>query len=167
MAQSVLYADLRFAKGPGGHSTTSQVLEAGESHGDITPPHVANIITHHCPPFLPQTAWMTQTAPMRMLYRDQHPWGRQGKGPSTAQVSARRETGMGTGMGTGGPRCPPGAWVTHGCWCVLQGTGPDGAVSLWVCWQPCCCCWWPWWLWGPAVSGDGMAGEGNGVARWG
>ncbi|XP_031465733.1 B-cell differentiation antigen CD72, partial [Phasianus colchicus] len=28
MAQSVLYADLRFAKGSGGHGTTSQVLEA-------------------------------------------------------------------------------------------------------------------------------------------
>ncbi|XP_052526100.1 B-cell differentiation antigen CD72-like isoform X2 [Tympanuchus pallidicinctus] len=28
MAQSVLYADLRFAKGPGGHGTTSQALEA-------------------------------------------------------------------------------------------------------------------------------------------
>uniref|UniRef100_A0A8V0Y8Q7 C-type lectin domain-containing protein n=1 Tax=Gallus gallus TaxID=9031 RepID=A0A8V0Y8Q7_CHICK len=38
MAQSVLYADLRFAKGPGGHSTTSQVLEA-DSVDDTDSPY--------------------------------------------------------------------------------------------------------------------------------
>ncbi|POI20653.1 hypothetical protein CIB84_015601 [Bambusicola thoracicus] len=45
MAQGVLYTDLRFAKGPGGRGTASQALEAGESHGILTPLHTANIIT--------------------------------------------------------------------------------------------------------------------------
>ncbi|XP_048788000.1 B-cell differentiation antigen CD72-like isoform X2 [Lagopus muta] len=37
MAQSVLYADLRFAKGPGGHGTTSQVLEAASMDDTDSP----------------------------------------------------------------------------------------------------------------------------------
>ncbi|XP_042694341.1 B-cell differentiation antigen CD72-like isoform X1 [Centrocercus urophasianus] len=37
MAQSVLYADLRFAKGPGGHGTTSQALEAASMDDTDSP----------------------------------------------------------------------------------------------------------------------------------
>ncbi|NXL88798.1 CD72 protein, partial [Alectura lathami] len=39
MAQSVLYADLRFAKGPGGHGTASQALEAALGMDDTDSPY--------------------------------------------------------------------------------------------------------------------------------
>lgn len=37
MAQTVIYADLRFTKGPGGHGTTSQVLEAASMDDTDSP----------------------------------------------------------------------------------------------------------------------------------
>ncbi|NWZ30869.1 CD72 protein, partial [Asarcornis scutulata] len=39
MAQSVLYADLRFAKGPGGHGTASQALEAALGMDEAESPY--------------------------------------------------------------------------------------------------------------------------------
>ncbi|XP_021236463.1 B-cell differentiation antigen CD72-like [Numida meleagris] len=47
MAQSVLYADLRFAKGPGGHGTASQLLEAASS--DDTDSPYENVIPGSAP----------------------------------------------------------------------------------------------------------------------
>lgn len=183
MAQGVLYTDLRFAKGPGGRGTASQALEAGESHGILTPPPTANIITSLLP-YLPPTALGMDEAesPHENITPELMPVG-------TAEERARHSPGKwlaGMGMweitvwavciASGHSLFPP--WreevptlchhvatmlsgdaqeVTEGdVWPlgVLQGAGPTGAVSLWGCWLSVCCCWWLLWCWGPAVSRD-------------
>ncbi|OXB53595.1 hypothetical protein ASZ78_012228 [Callipepla squamata] len=79
MAQSVFYADLRFAKGPGGHGTVSQVLEAGESHGTPTPPHMANIITPLLPDLLPTDGTDDTDSPYENVVPGSAPTGTAGK----------------------------------------------------------------------------------------
>lgn len=183
MAQGVLYTDLRFAKGPGGRGTASQALEAGESHGILTPPPTANIITSLLP-YLPPTALGMDEAesPHENITPELMPVG-------TAEERVRHSPGKwlaGMGMweitvwavcvASGHSLFPP--WreevptlchhvatmlsgdaqeVTEGdVWPlgVLQGAGPTGAVSLWGCWLSVCCCWWLLWCWGPSVSRD-------------
>ncbi|OXB53589.1 hypothetical protein ASZ78_012222 [Callipepla squamata] len=79
MSQSVIYADLRFAKGPGGHGTVSQVLEAGESHGTPTPPHMANIITPLLPDLLPTDGTDDTDSPYENVVPGSAPTGTAGK----------------------------------------------------------------------------------------
>lgn len=89
MAQSLVYADLRFAKVVGGRSMASQALEAGERPWD---PQAASAMpipvdSASLPSFLQQPlAWTRRRAPTRTC--SQHQWHRMGPGISPAQVSA-------------------------------------------------------------------------------
>ncbi|XP_065596157.1 CD209 antigen-like isoform X4 [Cyrtonyx montezumae] len=79
MAQSVLYADLRFTKGLGGYGTVSQVLEAGESHGNPTPPHMASIITSLLPDLPPTASTDDTDSPYENVVPGSAPTGTAGK----------------------------------------------------------------------------------------
>ncbi|OXB79187.1 UNVERIFIED_CONTAM: hypothetical protein H355_006646 [Colinus virginianus] len=81
MAQGVLYTDLRFAKGPGGRGMASQVLEAGESCGILTPSCMANIITALLPDLLPTALCMDEAeSPHENITPELMPVGPAGEG---------------------------------------------------------------------------------------
>uniref|UniRef100_A0A493SWE6 Uncharacterized protein n=1 Tax=Anas platyrhynchos platyrhynchos TaxID=8840 RepID=A0A493SWE6_ANAPP len=145
MAHSVLYADLRFAKGPRGHGMASGVLRAAPGMDEADSPY-ENVAPG--------------PAPVRPA------------GEGTRHSPGERPEGDGDG-GLGGLPGSPLLLGTVGDAAaarVLQGAAPGGAASPRGCWQPACCCWWPWWPWGPAVSGDGhsgMGGSGQGLGAGG
>uniref|UniRef100_A0A493T8F2 Uncharacterized protein n=1 Tax=Anas platyrhynchos platyrhynchos TaxID=8840 RepID=A0A493T8F2_ANAPP len=138
MAHSVLYADLRFAKGPRGHSMASGVLGAAPGMDEADSPY-ENVAPGPAP--VRPAGEGTRHSPGELPEGD-----------------GDRDGGL---AGVLGSPLLPGTVGDAAAARVLQGAAPGGAASPRGCWQPACCCWWPWWPWEPAVSGDGHGGVGG------